>query len=936
MQKRKLRNSPFHLHFSKLLRLIILTLLLVSAPLGNALAGSSVKEKSYFQLRDSIELCKRVRQIPVDPNLVVMSEVVWEFRDGWVLPLNAADKGRAFRAGCNVTYRRRDMMATFSILVIDVSSSIVARSLLMNEIAILAKGAISLEQPSANQYEIQVDKARWSSNEVVGRFLVRVSPKNYGITTQTRREFLEQNRLALARFVAEFRKASYDLPLFGATVYDRAVLQKVWQTPVTFVTIVGLILSGAMLTRRRKQSSPVKARLPAGTAGPGVVEMTAKAIRRRRNNRLWTFGVYLGYFTLFWNLGPFGFVPLIPVFMFSWIRRQPTKRFFLLPSTMVLFAYAAAIVSGILSLLAAQFSLEEMSRSFSAAGFLFMLVALASFVLIYPAYRWSFTKNRKTIELALRKDSRPPLLLLRSFGDDPLRVPFDRSIEKRGGWERFFLRLTDRLESVLARAMWQKGPVLAVGEPGVIGPTLGAARVYFPEADQVAWQNWVTTALAASQVVVVVLGPTAGVRWEMKESLSARCNTLFVVPMLENHIDFARAVNLQELLSRTDTPLMPENTFAVLSSYGKVSFLTLDNPALFVHGLSLAIEHAAEQATGPRNVSAQVLLSDVSVRYPDRQVRSKLLRFCVLFGFTGLTMLTAYGLAEGVNAARSYFRNGLGRTVKTTALPFEYKIQDIADSGANLIAATENGTVFEVNEKREKTVAFKVSGLPYEIAAIDTTIAVLVAEPAQVWVRTQGLVKTLTLDSSGSGIATSKDFVIWSEPGLNRIGFVPLSTKRLRATFARVEATPSDIEYCGGVFYVADLSGAIRRFDPVRSTFEPERQVPEGLSKLHCGSEGLMVAVPSSHAIFVKVANEWNTVPGIPQINPYGVAMTGDGTVLAIDLEKPRMYRVRVSGDRTIRSVPHSGGSSLVLHDQSVAYINESGLLFAEIGETIR
>jgi hypothetical protein len=88
------------------------------------------------------------------------------------------------------------------------------------------------------------------------------------------------------------------------------------------------------------------------------------------------------------------------------------------------------------------------------------------------------------------------VLYLRSFKDDAL-LQF-------GGWEEQF-----------ATALQAIGPVVAIGRPGESLPPLGAARTYVSGED---WQQVVAEWLPRAALVVVRLGETDGVWWEVEQA----------------------------------------------------------------------------------------------------------------------------------------------------------------------------------------------------------------------------------------------------------------------------------------------------------------------------------------------------------------------------------------------------------------------------------
>ena len=112
-------------------------------------------------------------------------------------------------------------------------------------------------------------------------------------------------------------------------------------------------------------------------------------------------------------------------------------------------------------------------------------------------------------------DPRPPVLYLRSSGDDRLTLrtaTFGRSSLV----ERFTFRRLDRFEEVLVRYLSRYGPVIAVNPPGSGLAPLRAARETIDSAD---WHSAVGGWMARSALIVFLAPPdrvTQGRQWELR------------------------------------------------------------------------------------------------------------------------------------------------------------------------------------------------------------------------------------------------------------------------------------------------------------------------------------------------------------------------------------------------------------------------------------
>lgn len=76
-------------------------------------------------------------------------------------------------------------------------------------------------------------------------------------------------------------------------------------------------------------------------------------------------------------------------------------------------------------------------------------------------------------EEAKRRDRRPPVLLLRSFQDDVLRLePPMFKTKAREHWN---------FEELLTGQLWGRGPVIAIRRCGELVPPVRAARSYYTD-----------------------------------------------------------------------------------------------------------------------------------------------------------------------------------------------------------------------------------------------------------------------------------------------------------------------------------------------------------------------------------------------------------------------------------------------------------------------
>jgi hypothetical protein len=120
------------------------------------------------------------------------------------------------------------------------------------------------------------------------------------------------------------------------------------------------------------------------------------------------------------------------------------------------------------------------------------------------------------------------ILYLRSFDDDRLVVPSVHSA-RRPFFELFGPRGRDPFEECIAWELASHGDVSAVGRPGRSTATLGAARDLLSDDE---WQAAVAARMESSRYVVVAIGTTEGLAWEL-HALTTRGHLnkcIFVVP----------------------------------------------------------------------------------------------------------------------------------------------------------------------------------------------------------------------------------------------------------------------------------------------------------------------------------------------------------------------------------------------------------------------
>jgi hypothetical protein len=132
-------------------------------------------------------------------------------------------------------------------------------------------------------------------------------------------------------------------------------------------------------------------------------------------------------------------------------------------------------------------------------------------VILWVARRLGSVDARR---LMLR-DPRPPVLYLRSFGEDKLRL-WTATFGRPSLIERFTPRRFDRFEEVLVRYLSRYGPVIAVNPPGTGLAPLGGAGETIEPTD---WHSAVADWMAHAGLIVFLAPPsrvTQGLHWELR------------------------------------------------------------------------------------------------------------------------------------------------------------------------------------------------------------------------------------------------------------------------------------------------------------------------------------------------------------------------------------------------------------------------------------
>lgn len=155
------------------------------------------------------------------------------------------------------------------------------------------------------------------------------------------------------------------------------------------------------------------------------------------------------------------------------------------------------------------------ARLDEAATIVATLIGYGLAFALWRVWRRAQRYEAPTAAEAMAADPRPPVLYLRSFRDDGQALVADVRIAPL---RRLYSALQLATpEQHCADELQALGPVIAIGKPGEPLPELGAARLY---VEQDVWQQEVLRLMRCAALVVVRVGASPGVLWEIEQALT--------------------------------------------------------------------------------------------------------------------------------------------------------------------------------------------------------------------------------------------------------------------------------------------------------------------------------------------------------------------------------------------------------------------------------
>lgn len=151
-------------------------------------------------------------------------------------------------------------------------------------------------------------------------------------------------------------------------------------------------------------------------------------------------------------------------------------------------------------------------------------------------------------ELILEKDSRQPIVYLRTFHDKDLSPTpkqllkgiwkIDKHVSKRKNLSDYTPFDVEREQRAMARIFRKIGPYVALGKPGETLPELGSLKLYVSNET---WQETILTLLRNARLVIFNAGKSEGLRWELNQIIQSvnPLKLLLILPIRDDvYADF--------------------------------------------------------------------------------------------------------------------------------------------------------------------------------------------------------------------------------------------------------------------------------------------------------------------------------------------------------------------------------------------------------------
>lgn len=218
----------------------------------------------------------------------------------------------------------------------------------------------------------------------------------------------------------------------------------------------------------------------------------------------------------------------------------------------------------------------------------FMILDAAIVLVSIPLANWLLHRGQRNIRFSIEEittaDPRSPILFLRAFRDDQVKLPAPRYTPL--GRLFAIAKPRDTLDHILLSEGTLYGPMIALGNPNDRMPPYGAARGFFANEH---WQDAVTGLARGSLAVVISVDDTEAIWWEIEHLVGHDHldKTLFLVhPRFRASADNRRITT--RILGRLPIPRQLQHKVAETFASGDVVGFFVDRTGNLCVGRSAA------------------------------------------------------------------------------------------------------------------------------------------------------------------------------------------------------------------------------------------------------------------------------------------------------------------------------------------------------------
>lgn len=184
-------------------------------------------------------------------------------------------------------------------------------------------------------------------------------------------------------------------------------------------------------------------------------------------------------------------------------------------------------------------------------------------------------------DVILEKDSRQPILYLRTFHEDDLNLTTkqllkgfwksDKKAHKRKNLSKYVPFDVGREQRSIARIFQKIGPYVALGKPGETLPELGSFKMYVSNEG---WQETILKLMQNSRLVIFSAGKSESLRWELKQIVQSvnPLKLLLILPIRDDiYSDFILWAN--EIFPCKFPVEYPPKRLVVFNEYWSLEYL---------------------------------------------------------------------------------------------------------------------------------------------------------------------------------------------------------------------------------------------------------------------------------------------------------------------------------------------------------------------------